>query len=98
MSEHEGWVWCAKCDRKVWALKSGSGQKWYGIDCEHKSVKNEIKDLGCMNGWGDNVPEEYRLCCRGNHYKHVEVVSLGRCWSQYTCKVCGIRYNIDSSD
>ncbi len=57
-----------------------------------------FKDLGCMNGWGKDTPEEYKVCCRGNHFKYMEVTKLGNCWTQYTCPICKIVYNVDSSD
>ena len=93
MNEHEGWVWCSKCNREVWALMSGSGRKWYGIDCGHKYMENTIKDLGCMNGWV-NEPAEFTEC-RKIHPHFIEVKKLGNCWYEYTCKVCGIRYTVD---
>ena len=57
--------------------------------------EHEVKDLGCMNGW-KIPPDEYKDCVDSNH--DVSTKKLGNCWYEYTCKVCGIRYNIDSSD
>lgn len=61
-------------------------------------MDKEMKNLGCMNGWGEKTPEEYKVCCRGNHFKYMEVKILGNCWEQYTCPICKIVYTIDSSD
>ena len=55
-----------------------------------------IKDLGCANGWRTD-PEEYKLhVAKGPHTVTTE--HLGRCWTEYTCETCGIRWNVDSSD
>jgi hypothetical protein len=58
-------------------------------------MENEIKDLGCMNGWPVD-PLEYVHCC--NHKHVLTTVKLGNCWTEYSCEICKIKYNVDSSD
>lgn len=73
-----------------------------------------MKDLGCQNGWygatyypngwdgpkvkePDNIPVEYTRC--QHELKHSLVaVNKGRCWTQYTCPICEITWDVDSSD
>jgi hypothetical protein len=62
------------------------------------------KYLSYPNGWDgpavemgeDNPPAEY-LACRAAKHPLVEV-NRGRCWNQYTCPICGITWDVDSSD
>lgn len=72
-----------------------------------------MKNLGCMNGWygrvtypngwdgkkvkePDNIPLEYTKCVDANH--PLVEVNKGRCWTQYTCPICNITWDVDSSD
>lgn len=72
-----------------------------------------MKDLGTMNGWyapisypngwegppvrgEDKVPPEYTACVAAGH-PHRET-RLGRCWNRYTCDICQITWDVDSSD
>ncbi len=73
-----------------------------------------MKDLGCMNGWAarvwtkadgskfvekeDTTPEEYKKCKSGCHHEFVSVRKLGNCRHEYSCEICNIKYNVDSSD
>ena len=57
---------------------------------------NVIKDLGYANGWMGKVPEEVKKCRKLKH--PVSPKELGRSLNQYTCKVCGYAYKIDSGD
>ena len=54
-----------------------------------------VKDLGCMNGWRE-YPKEYTSCCETEH--QLVVVKKGNCWYQYTCPICQITWDVDSSD
>jgi len=73
-----------------------------------------MKDLGSMNGWRgntsypngwdgpavpgvDNTPQEYTLC-QGTLDHPLVAVNKGRCWTQFTCPICGITWDCDSSD
>ncbi len=73
----------------------------------------EMKDLGCANGWVgptsypqgwdgpavkgvDRTPVEYTACRKAGH--PLQVVKKGNCWYQYTCPICGITWDEDSSD
>ena len=56
----------------------------------------EIKDLGTVNGW-KKCPEEYMKCqVEANHITAHR--NIGICHNEYTCKICGIKWRIDSSD
>jgi hypothetical protein len=72
-----------------------------------------MKNLGCMNGWygitrypngwdmppvkePDRVPPEYTACSAARH--PLTSTKLGNCWYQYECPICGIQYDIESSD
>ena len=73
-----------------------------------------MKDLGCMNGWyapvyhvsgwdsptykkeEDKIPQEYLHCV--SQKRPLVVANKGRCWTQYTCPICGITFDVDSSD
>jgi len=62
-------------------------------------VENEIKDLGCMNGWENgNWPKEWTKCCESQPTHKLVVANKGNCWTQYTCPICGITWDVDSSD
>jgi hypothetical protein len=62
--------------------------------------ENEIKDLGCMNGWKDPSNEWtlYWACLNAGHRSHLQNNKLGNCWTEITCEICKIKYNVDSSD
>ena len=72
-----------------------------------------MKDLGCLNGWhgctnypngwdqpgvkeADNIPPEYEACVAQGHA--LITGNKGRCWTQYTCPICEITWDVDSSD
>jgi hypothetical protein len=73
-----------------------------------------MKDLGTANGWyglthypqgwdgpkvkdPDHIPPEYVRC--QHELKHgVNTTRLGNCWHRYTCPVCNITWDVDSSD
>ena len=72
-----------------------------------------MKDLGCMNWWygyieypngwdkpgvknPDRIPPEYTACCEAQH--PLKVAKKGNCWYQYTCPICQITWDVDSSD
>jgi len=113
MSEHEGYVWCNECDREVWALKSGSGRKWVGVDCGHRSM--EYKNLGWANGWNsglvkvngewvkekpDEYPAEYLECVRLRHMCKGKITTkeiAHNCY-EHVCEVCKITWKVDTSD
>lgn len=99
MSDREGWTWCNKCGRSVWALISGSGKRRISMDCKCELVSREYKDLGCMNGWVLGAsPKEYLCCWSLNHIKSIIKKKLGNCLYEYTCPICKIKYSADSSD
>jgi len=57
---------------------------------------NPVKDLGYMNGWTQGTPEIVRKCV--DELKHeVEYRQVGNCLHQYTCRLCGYTYRVDSS-
>lgn len=60
-----------------------------------KRVRDTMKDLGIMNGWNE-TPPEYRACKEAGHEMIVE--NLGRCYNEYSCEICQIKYRVDSSD
>jgi hypothetical protein len=55
-----------------------------------------MKDLGYLNGWYDNPPQEYKNCKDKGH--KTEQKTIGRCLNEYTCKECDIKYTVDSGD
>jgi len=57
-----------------------------------------MKDLGCQNGWIGEYPPEWVKCCEEKHYKYIVVAKKGNCWHQYTCPICEITWDVDSSD
>ena len=54
-----------------------------------------MENLGYANGWKE-IPEIVKQC-REKHHKIDQRVT-GRCIQQYTCHVCGYKYEVDSSD
>lgn len=58
-------------------------------------MENDIKDLGCANGWRIQ-PEEY-VKCQGLGHK-LEIKVIGRCYERITCPECKISWTVDSSD
>ena len=56
------------------------------------------------NGWDkpyvlvgeNNIPPEYTACVESHH--SLTQVNKGRCWNQYTCTICEITWDVDSSD
>ena len=55
-----------------------------------------MKDLGYMNGWGDNIPEEFKEALDKGY--EITEKRIGRCLHEYTCEKGDFRYLIDSSD
>lgn len=58
---------------------------------------DEVKDLGCMNGW-HGAPPEYTKCVASSHFVHRTKKRLGNCWYEFTCPICKIKWDVDSSD
>ena len=56
---------------------------------------DDYADLGCANGW-TRAPDEYIVCAAKGHKK--DAVELGTCYTEYSCKICRIKYRCDSSD
>ena len=50
----------------------------------------------------DTTPLEYTACQQafktGGANHPLTVVKKGNCWYQYTCPICGITWDVDSSD
>lgn len=60
--------------------------------------KNEhYEDLGCANGWGDDVPELVKQADKDNDCFY-ERENLGRCYNKYICHKYKFYYTVDSSD
>jgi hypothetical protein len=59
----------------------------------------DVVDLGCMNGWMGEPVLYLPHKLAGNRGERHEVTErrLGRCWTEYTCATCGIKWNVDSS-
>lgn len=71
----------------------------------------EYKDCGCANGWyspsilvngkwvkehPDRVPAEVVACREAGH--GLSSKKLGNCYYEYSCAICKIKYDVDSSD
>ena len=55
-----------------------------------------MKDLGYMNGWGTEIPNEWKdAFAKGYEIKEKRI---GPCLHEYTCEEGGFKYRIDSSD
>lgn len=52
-------------------------------------------ELGIRNAWRE-IPEIVVACDKSNHA--VTSKSLGRCYAEYSCSICGYTYSVDSSD
>lgn len=60
-------------------------------------MPDEMKDLGCANGWGKDPQEVIK--CRADNHKHLkQVEEMGRCLTRVTCPICRYAYTYDSSD
>jgi len=57
--------------------------------------QNELIDLGCVNGWKE-CPEKYTKCHEAKHA--LDSKSIGVCYTEYTCAICGIKWQVDSGD
>jgi len=61
-----------------------------------------IKWLGYVNGWGNTPPAEYLEHIRLLEVEHethdVIGCEIGRCAYSTTCRTCGIKWAVDSSD
>ena len=55
-----------------------------------------MKDLGYMNSWGTEIPEELKEALAKGY--EIKEKKIGRCLHEYTCEQGGFRYRIDSSD
>jgi len=62
---------------------------------QQEMMAGKIINLGCMNGWLI-TPPVVNVCREAKH--ELVVTSLGRCYNEYYCPICGYRYQIDSSD
>ena len=63
------------------------------------SVETEVKEyknLGIMNGWKEQ-PKEYKECCEKKHTHIRQGSSVWSCYNYYSCPICKIRYEVDSS-
>lgn len=60
-------------------------------------MENEVKNLGLMNGWKEN-PVELTECRAKGHMPEVVRSATWRCYSYYSCPICKIQYEVDSSD
>jgi hypothetical protein len=58
-----------------------------------------VKNLGSANGWRETPLElkAHEAFQKAGARHVVTEVRLGRCWTEYTCPTCGIRWNVDSS-
>lgn len=54
-----------------------------------------MKDFGYANGW-DETPKEVLDCAILKHKRIKKTIS--NCLREYSCKECGYKYLIDSSD
>ena len=57
----------------------------------------EVKNLGWVNSWYDNEPEEYKRCREAKH-KLIVTDDYIRCLHHYHCEICGIVWHVDSGD
>lgn len=55
-----------------------------------------MKDLGYMNSWGTEIPEELKEALAKGY--EIKEKKIGRCLYEYTCEQGDFRYRIDSSD
>ena len=57
-----------------------------------------LKDLGCMNGWSVRNPNWFIIyTCHGKGHV-MKDKELGKCYHEYKCEICGFRFTKDSSD
>ena len=54
-----------------------------------------MKDLFTMNGWSE-VPKELKKCRELKH--KLDKKEISRCYTEYSCPICQIKYKVDSSD
>ena len=54
-----------------------------------------FKHLGVANGWRKD-PAEYVKCKEQKHQCWER--NIGRCYTEYGCDICKIKYEVDSSD
>lgn len=94
----EGYGVCPVCNgtKRV----SASNEKYKHIIAGYDK---ETDTLACRNCGGQTMfgspSGEVKLRSDGTPCKHeYEGVTRGRCYTVYTCKHCGDRYDIDSSD
>ena len=57
-------------------------------------MENKIIDLGCLNY--KPAPEVLKNCQDLKH--ELKRKEIHRCITEYTCEICGLKYNIDSGD
>lgn len=66
-----------------------------------------MKDLGWVNGWNGNPPQEYTLHKKLSegytpealeHRKHTTIRETGKCVCTIVCHTCQITWKVDSSD
>ena len=58
-------------------------------------MNEDVVDLGWMNGWGQDKPQEYRNCTHDDQWERTK---LGRSIEKVTCRCCKISWCVDSSD
>ena len=61
-----------------------------------EGMRTDCKNLGYMNSWGKETPEEVTKCRELGH--KLIACEVGRCDTRYRCPVCNYYYNIDSGD
>lgn len=60
-------------------------------------IMTNYKDLGYLNEWFKNPPEEVTKCVKENHKKKYQVIN-SKCITVVWCDICKYKYKIDSSD
>lgn len=58
----------------------------------------DVVDLGWMNGWSKDRPQQYRDCVSAGHIPSVIVSGWRGTVETCTCNKCGIQWKIDSGD
>jgi hypothetical protein len=56
---------------------------------------NNLKFIGVSNAW-TNIPIELKECKEHNHVLTIQTIS--NCYKSFTCPICKIIFETDSSD
>lgn len=77
-------------------MKDLGCQNGWSADIVYPTYKDMVNRTNAVVRKPDTTPPEYTACREAGH--PLVEGNRGRCWTQYTCPICQITWDTDSSD